>query len=344
MPFSPGAAVVGLGVGEAHARAYAAHPRCELRLLFDLNPRRARTLARALGAEVASSFKDVVEDSRVDVVSVASYDDCHAAEVLALLEAGKHVFVEKPLCRTPAEFRRIRRAWEKAGRPHLASNLVLRAAPLYRRILDPRKKQRLGEIYAFDGDYLYGRLHKITAGWRGRVADYSVMLGGGIHLVDLMLACFGETPVSVFATGNRIVTRGTRFRYPDFVAALFRFPSGRIGRITAHFGCVHPHQHVVRVFGTKATLLYDDAGPRLHLRRDPRRKTVLSKGPFRGARPLTDAPLPATKGDLIPGFVEKIVAGCDPAEDFEREAAVLAACFAADRSLRTGREVEVRAL
>ena len=50
----------------------------------------------------------------------------------------------------------------------LACNLVLRAAPLYvggsKR---PSARGELGEIYAMDGDYLYGRLPKITDGWRG---------------------------------------------------------------------------------------------------------------------------------------------------------------------------------
>ena len=43
-------------------------------------------------------------------------------------------------------------------------------------------------------DYLYGRLQKITDDWRSRVADYSVMLGGGVHMVDLMLWLTGQRP------------------------------------------------------------------------------------------------------------------------------------------------------
>jgi predicted dehydrogenase len=64
---------------------------------------------------------------------------------------------------------------------------VLRAAPLYLWLQQEVKRGSFGEIYAFNGDYLYGRLHKITMGWRKEVSNYSVMLGGGIHLVDLMV-------------------------------------------------------------------------------------------------------------------------------------------------------------
>src|SRR5262249_60336434 len=121
----------------------------------------------------------------------------------------------------------------------------------------------------FAGDYRYGRVHKITEGWRRDVEDYSVLLGGGVHLVDLMLWLTGERPARVTAAGNRIATEGTAFRYLDFAAATYEFRSGLVGRITANFGCVHRHQHVVRLFGTLATALVDDEGPRLHTSRDP---------------------------------------------------------------------------
>ena len=43
-----------------------------------------------------------------------------------------------------------------------------------------------------------------------------------------------------------------------------RFPSGVIGGMTANFACVHRHQHVIRVFGTAATVISDDRGVRMH--------------------------------------------------------------------------------
>jgi hypothetical protein len=164
--------------------------------------------------------------------------------VVAALEAGKHVFCEKPLCRTLEQARAIARV---RGDRHLACNLILRAAPLYSWLRDAIRAGELGEIYAFDGDYLYGRLHKITEGWRGTVDDYSVFQGGAVHLVDLMVWLLGERPARVAAVGNRIVTRDTAFRYPDFVAATYELPSGVIGRITANFGCILPPARGARV-------------------------------------------------------------------------------------------------
>ena len=321
------AAVIGLGVGEQHARAVAAHPQARLTAVCDLDSARAERIAAALDTRV-STLASIFADPAVDMVALASYDDQHASQALAALRAGKHVFCEKPLCRTLDELHAIARA---RGDRHLACNLILRAAPLYRWLRDAIRGGELGDIYAIDGDYLYGRLDKITEGWRGSVDDYSVMQGGGVHLVDLMVWLLGERPVRVSAVGNRIVTRDTPFRYPDYVAATYELASGIVARITANFGCVHKHQHVLRVFGTKATFIHDDAGARLHVLRDP-------GGP---PRAITHAPVAATKGDLVPGFVDAIVGGVDPAPAARHEYDVITACIAADRALASAQPVAI---
>jgi predicted dehydrogenase len=317
--------VIGLGVGEQHARAFAAHPSCQVKWLHDLDDDRAARLAAALGqGSPAKDLAAVLADPAVDIVSIATYDDQHADQVLAALAAGKHVFCEKPLCRTLDEARAIARARAKGGR-HLACNLVLRSAPLYVWLRDAVRAGELGDVYAYDGDYLYGRVSKITDGWRGEVERYSVFQGGAVHLVDLMMWLLGERPTRVSAVGNQIATRGTRFRYRDFVAATFELPSGIVGRVSANFGCVHRHQHVVRVFGTRATFIHDDAGPRLHRVRDP------GEPPHR----LTDASEPRSKGDLIAPFVRAILAGDSPAPAASHELDVIAACIAADHAADT---------
>jgi predicted dehydrogenase len=157
------------------------------------------------------------------------------------------------------------------------------------------------------------------------------MMGGGIHLVDLMVWLTGERPVRVGATGNQIATRETAFRYHDFVAATFEFASGLVGRVTANFACVHRHQHVVRVFGTKATFIHDDKGPRLHESRNPNVEP----------RTIPHSPIAASKGDLIPAFVDGILAGRRLDSETTLDFDVLSACAAADRAAASGVVVDV---
>lgn len=323
-----GVGVVGLGVGERHARAFAAHPSCELRSLFDLDSSRTVALAAQLPpAAPAASYEAMLADPAIGVVAIASFDDAHYEQVIAALEAGKHVFVEKPLSRTLDELSEVKRRWQAAGgRLHLRSNLVLRAAPVYGWLREQVRTGAFGDVYAFDGDYLYGRIHKITEGWRGAVDDYSVIEGGGIHLIDLMLWITGERPRAVTASGNKIATRGSAFRYKDFIAATFEFDSGLIARITANFGCVQPHQHVVRLFGTSATFVHDDAGPRWWQSRDPQH----------GAEPVRHSALPADKGALVPAFIAAIVNGRNDHDETQTVFDGIAICLAADRAAASG--------
>jgi predicted dehydrogenase len=325
-------AVIGLGVGEQHARAYVKRERCRLRWVLDLDGGRAERLVQELGhGAVAESLSDLVADPLLDVVSVASYDDDHYRQVTALLEVGKHVFVEKPLCGSLDELAHIKKIWLVSENAHLGVNLVLRSAPLYIWLRDLIQSGELGELYAFDGDYLYGRLHKITEGWRKDVPNYSVMQGGGVHLVDLMIWLTGQRPSTVSGFGNRICSAGTAFQHEDYVAATYRFESGLIGRITANFGCVHPHQHVLRMFGTQGTFIYDDRGARLSTSRDPNDP----------GRSLTLSPLPSTKGDLIPEFVEAILDSKDTSGETQNEFDVMSACIAVDRALEQEASVKV---
>ncbi len=325
------AAVVGLGVGEQHARALKLIG-CELSWLYDLDAERSDQLQKEIGAKAcATQFETLLNDADLDLIVLASFDDAHFEQVIPALKAKKHLFIEKPLCRSLQELTEVKATWLAHGQTHLMSNLVLRAAPIYRWLRQAIQEGELGRIYAIDGDYLFGRLHKITEGWRKDVVDYSVMQGGGVHLLDLMLWLTQQRPQTVSAVGNRICTEDTDFHYRDYVASTYTFASGMVGRITANFGCVHKHQHVLRVFGTEATFVLDDQGPRLHKTRDPESE------PQR----IDLAVLPAHKGDLIPGFVRAILKNEDSLKAAQHEFDLISACVAADEALHTQANVEI---
>ena len=300
-PRQLGVGVVGLGVGEQHARAFAALADCRVMRVADHDRSRAEALAAEMpGCGVSNSFDEMLGDKSIDIVSIASFDADHYRQAVAAISAGKHVFVEKPLCRNGDELAHVARLLRTAQRPiHVSSNLVLRGAALYTWLKREIESGGFGRIYAFDGEYLYGRLHKITEGWRMDDENYSVVLGGGIHLIDLMLWLTGQRPETAVAVGNRIATEGTAFSGLDFVTATLTFPTGLVGRLSCNFGCVHRHQHVVRIFGTRMTFVLDDAGPRIMKTRDPAVP----------ASPVPLDPLPSHKGVLIPSFVKRIRSG-----------------------------------
>ena len=293
------AAVVGLGhMGVHHASEIFHHPLCRLTDVVEIQEKRVNEFFKThrLTNVRHSTFTDVTHNTDINFLCISSYDDAHFDQVSAALKAGKHVFVEKPLCQTFEQLQHIVELYSK-DYLFLASNLVLRTAPLYLYLKQLIEENQLGEIYAFDGDYLYGRIHKITDEWRKDTVNYSVMEGGGIHMIDLMLWLTRQRPNSVFSQINKITTKNTHFRYHDFQSSLFSFQSGLIGRITANFGCVHHHQHVVRVFGTRGTFIYDDQGARIHWHRDH----------LSSPEVLSHAPKPNGKTILLQQFVDDII-------------------------------------
>ena len=324
-------AIVGLGVGEQHAIAYSRDPRCVLVGLCDTDTsKRTEVGARFPGIPLYGSWQDLLANAEANVVSIASSDDAHTEQIVGSLNQGIHVFAEKPLCQTASELSAIRQAISTSQRA-LLTNVILRMAPAFASLKEMVQRGDLGTIYAFDGDYLYGRIHKILSGWRSSIPLYSVIQGGAVHLIDLMHWVLGERPESVRTHGNKIASRGTAFKFHDFTASTFLFPSGAIGRVTANFGCVHRHQHVVRVFGTEGTFISDALGPRVIRSRNGDVMLMGSK-----------SALPDHKGNLIPDFLAAI--SQTPAErmpQVESHIQTTTLCLAADESLLSGADVKI---
>lgn len=97
------AAVIGVGLlGEQHADQYAQSPKAELVLVQDINPDRAKTVGEALGVPWTSNLADVAA-SDAEIVSIATPDHLHHEAAMRMLEAGKHLLVEKPSRPAPAK-------------------------------------------------------------------------------------------------------------------------------------------------------------------------------------------------------------------------------------------------
>jgi predicted dehydrogenase len=274
--------------------------------------------------------EDLLRDKDIQVVSIASYDRDHHAHVITALENGKHVFVEKPMCVSTQEARSIRNALSRFPKSKISSNLILRRSPLFMHMKQMVEQGLLGSLYHVEGDYLYGRLEKITKGWRGESTDYSVTLGGGVHVIDLLMWLSCDRVESVQAIGGRRATAGTKVMFPDTVAALLTFTSGMTGVVSTNFPCVHPHFHRMALFGDKGTLRNDTQGATWFKERDKHECEVLSQ-----------AYRPASKHLIVSEFAKSLrgeSAGC---VDIEDVFSVLSVCFAIDEAIKTKATVKV---
>ena len=329
------AGIIGLGVGEQHIAGYQKHPQCEVVALCDCDQRRLADARRKYPAmQHYSNADDLLADPRIDVVSIASYDNDHYGQTRSAILAGKHVFVEKPFCLYPEEAQALRILLNDHPQVLLSSNLILRQVPRFVELRRLIAAGELGELFHVEGDYNYGRLHKITEGWRGRLDFYSVVYGGALHMVDLLLWLTGDRVVEVSAVGNAIASRGSQFQFDDLVVALLRFESGMVGKVSANYGCVIPHFHGLTIYGTKGTFINGPRDAQLYHSRDP----------GQSPRTITDEYPGLHKGALVYDFVESIVSGGAPLVTMEDVFRSMSVCFAIEQARDRGRAVEVEYL
>ena len=320
-----GVAIIGCGeMGEKHLQAYLKEPRCEIRWLCDMDLAKALILAYTYGVPADRCVTEagrISESPETHIVSIATYDNAHAIQVIAALLRGQAVFCEKPLVYSQEEWDVLYRTWRDTKRP-LVSHFPLRTVPAFTQLRKQIQRGAFGDIFAVEGTYLWGRLYKLTDGWRREILNYSVMLGGGIHLVDLLCWLTGQYPETVTASGNGFCTA---LSVNDYVTATFQFPSGMIGGVTCNFGAWHSHAHHVHVWGTKGTFLSD--GTMVTSYDD-------GKLGLRGESPrIPEEPL------LIHAFVQAVAEGKDLSKQTEHDLRIVAVCLAADEAVATGASV-----
>ncbi len=326
------AAVIGLGVGEAHIAGYRRHRNCEVVALCDFSEEKLREVGqRYPDIERRGAADDVLTDPDVDVVSIASYDNHHYEQIVQAIANDKHVFVEKPLCLSEDEARHIRQLLGEKPHLKLSSNLILRRCPRFVALKDRIDRGEMGELFLVEGQYDYGRLHKITEGWRGAIDFYSVVYGGAIHLVDLLVWLTGKRVVDVAAFGNQVASRGTQFRYNDTVVAVLRFDDGIVGKVGVSYGCVRPHVHGLSIYGTTATFVNGHPHGWLYASRDPQVPPTPITEPYPGVH----------KADLIESFIDAIVCDREPPVGREEVLGTMSICLAIERAAATGKTCPV---
>jgi len=194
------AMVVGLGnMGRSHALAYAHNEGFDLVALVN---RSDVPLPHELAhLPLHRSFEETLAAYKPDIVSIATYSDSHADYAIKALEAGCHVFVEKPLAPTLAEAERI----VAAARAHdrkLVIGYILRHHPSWIKLIDEARK--LGGPYVFRMN-----LNQQSAGleWQTHkqlMQTTSPLVDCGVHYLDVMCQITDAAPVEVRAMGLRL--------------------------------------------------------------------------------------------------------------------------------------------
>ena len=328
------AGVIGLGVGAHQARTLSLHPNIELVWLCDLNKDKLLEINNELNeTKTTHNSEDVLKDKDIDLVCIASYDQFHFEQVIMALNNGKHVYVEKPICLSKTGAKKIIKKLSEFSDLRLSSNMVLRTCPLFKKIKEDINSNMMGELYYLEADYLWGRKEKLITGWRADTDLYSVIYGAAVHMVDLVMWLTSRKPLRVQAMGNRITTTGSKQTNNDFAVIILEFENNMNVKISAHGGCVHPHFHSLKVFGTSSSFFHDSTGTVWVESCDPNQKFKIEKEAY---------PAKSKRDGALISFLDSLTDNNKSAIVSEVEVFnTMSVCFAAEQAVKTGKTINI---
>jgi predicted dehydrogenase len=252
-------------------------------------------LGEKFGKEVKpyADYRKLLEDKNVDAVCIATPDHWHAIQTIQAIQAGKDIFVEKPLTITLKEGREMVNA-QKGSSQVVTVGLNRRGSPVYRKMAGEIQSGKLGKITVATALRISNMtpegIGKFSAEappsdfnwdmWLGPRAfrpyqyniapykfrwwsDYSSQMGNwGVHYMDAIRWMMGETaPASISAHGGKYVLNHDG-DIPDTMEVLFEFSSGAIVKFSIHEACGGgdiPHGEI-ELKGTKGNLHISERG------------------------------------------------------------------------------------
>jgi len=274
---SLGLGLIGTGfMGKAHALAFgSAHavmtdcPEVHLAVLCDTPLNKAETMAQQFGfARATDSWFELVNAPEVDIVSITTPNALHYDMAIAAMEAGKHVYCEKPLALTLEQAMHMRDVARSTkvktivGYNYIKNPIFMHACRLIER-------GEIGEIVHFRGwvDEDYQADPNLEWTWRAKLSDAGLgSLGDlGCHLVSMAYCLVGpiESLVAEMQTVHkeRPLPNGegtAQVENEDVASALVRFSRGIQGSLsTSRSAWGRKNRLAWEVHGTKGMICFD---------------------------------------------------------------------------------------
>lgn len=248
--------VVGAGFfGTMIARACAGHESFAVVAVADAVADAALRLAEAHDARAYETFAELVHDDAVELVVVATPNHLHAEPAVAALQAGKHVFVEKPLGIDENSVGSILAA-ARSARGRLVVGHVMRSFPGVRRMVAQARRGELGDVIEAAG--ARRRLVHVPDDpgdwWKLDRSRSGGELLHEIHELDLVVWALGE-PTDVLSMTGAPLAHGEHVVDSDIITEL-RTSSGALGRHSVATSS-HRAEWWFRISGTEASLEAD---------------------------------------------------------------------------------------
>ena len=226
--------VAGCGnMGASHARAYHRMPGFQVVGLVS----RGEASRRALGAELGGppgfgDFHEALRATRPDVVSINTYPETHGPFALAAIEAGCHVFCEKPLATTVQEAQAVVDAARARDRK-LVVGYILRVHPAWMRFVEIARTLGKPLVMRMNlNQQSHGPAWNVH---RNLMDSMSPIVDCGVHYVDVMCQMTGARPVRISAIGARLTEELKPGMY-NYGQLQVTFEDGSVGWYEAGWG------------------------------------------------------------------------------------------------------------
>lgn len=257
-------AFVGLGkFARELADACAKQPeRIAIAACFTRTPEARARFASTYGCRRHDSFEDLCADPAIDGVVLATPNDTHGEQTLALARAGKHIFVEKPLCNSLAEADRMITACAEAG-VILAVGHQERRHSAYRRMRSMLTGGELGRVLAFEANHC-GNLVGIWPrdDWRFDTArGVGPLLHKGIHKIDILNYLFGRAETVATLT----IPLAINPAMPGTTVSVLGFRDGIVGSLTSGF---EHNNSSFTISGSERSISYSGHGPIIRVKEE----------------------------------------------------------------------------
>ena len=326
--------LAGLGHGATVLGANESDLPIRVTAVCDTNEARLESVSRQYGIRAATTdFDELVSMPDIDLVGIYTPGPLHAEQILAALDAGKHIMVTKSMVYSIEEAERVVSAVDMTG-------LTLLVTQTMRGRFDFMNAKRMcdagaiGEPFMAEAHYVHDLrpVYEQTP-WRVQMPQ-DLILGGACHPIDLLRWFMGDI-AEVHCYGLR---SGVSEDYPqeDTFVINVKFESGKIGRVANFLGVIHPPDvpmNSLTVYGRKGTIL----DGKIRLDADdwlPERTQSTEFPPQRGH-----------SGEMmvmLQHMADCVLNGATPWVGAREGARVVSTCLSAWDSLRSGLPARVR--
>ena len=233
---------------------------CKRSTLFDIatcytrSPAKRAAFAKKYNCAQADSYEAILADPSIEAIINTTPNNIHLETTQQAAEAGKHVFLDKPIANTVAEGMEIARVCAKAGIV-LALGYQRRRETHFRWIKNEIDAGRFGKLVQAEANISRDRLGKIDlTSWRYQAAGMpgGVMLQIGIHYIDVLEYLIGP----VHAVRGQLAQLVLPGDNPDVASLILEHENGALSTVNASYASASEY-YLMNIYGKDATAYYD---------------------------------------------------------------------------------------